>query len=84
MPETTPFLTYTELTKRSNEFVDMLLGFAAKEADNDSVASHLTQCTAILSMWGNLVAPFGFPSYQSDHEKLATKISTAASTLFKN
>jgi len=78
MNENTPFLSYAELTSKINEMVDMLVQMAAAEADTATVEAHLTQCTALLSMWGHLVSPLGFACYPKDHELLANKIVAAA------
>lgn len=76
--ENTFFLSYAELTSKTNVMVDMLIQMAATEANVTAVEAHLTQCTALLSMWGHLVSPLGFARYPKDHELLANKIVAAA------
>ena len=83
MNETTPFLSYAVLIQHTRRFIDMLVSMAEQETDREAILPHLTQCTALLSMWGNLVASHGFPSYQKDHEKLATTIVEAVSRFSK-
>ncbi|HEY8096952.1 MAG TPA: hypothetical protein VIE65_12795 [Methylobacter sp.] len=78
MQPSTPFMSYVDLTAQISMQLDELVDMARNATKAKHAETYLTQCTALLSMWGKLVIPHKFINYRFDHEYLAKKVVSAS------
>lgn len=67
-------LSYKELTTKCSKMIDLLLVMVDKPKKSDEQNVYISQCMAIICMWGNMVKGYGFAEYEQDKEKMLNKV----------
>lgn len=67
-------LSYQELTVKCNKMLDLLLVMVDKPTKADEPNIYISQCMAIICMWGNMLKGYNFPEYEQDKEAMLNKV----------
>lgn len=67
-------LSYQELTVKCNKMLDLLLVMVDRPTKPDEPNVYISQCMAIICMWGNMLKGYGFAEYEQDKEAMLAKV----------
>lgn len=67
-------LSYKELTVKCNKMLDLLLVMVDRPTKPDEPNVYISQCMAIICMWGNMLKGYEYPEYEQDKEAMLSKV----------